>query len=55
MLSRNPTNDQLLELARDLCEAIEGGDLTGEEALKVLGGLRVLLSFLTIPPRNRQH
>jgi hypothetical protein len=55
MMSRSPRNDLLLELARDLCEAIEAGDLTGEEALKVLGGLRVLMSFLKVPPRNQQH
>jgi hypothetical protein len=47
--------ETLLELARELCAVIESGDLTGEEALEALAGIRELLDFLKIPPRNRQH
>jgi hypothetical protein len=39
----------LLELARDLCAVIEHGEMTGEEALEALAGLRALLDLLTIP------
>ena len=45
----------LLELARDLCAAIERGEITGLDGLEALSGLRALLDLLTIPPRNRQH
>jgi hypothetical protein len=45
----------LLELAHDLCAVIERGEITAEEGLEALAGLRGLLDLLTIPPRNRQH
>jgi hypothetical protein len=45
----------LLELARELCAVIERGEITAEEGLEALAGLRALLELLTIPPRHRQH
>jgi hypothetical protein len=45
----------LLELARELCAVIERGEITAEEGLEALTGLRAVLDLLTIPPRHRQH
>ena len=53
-LDEQQHQEMLLELARDLCAVIERGDLTGEEALEALAGLRALMTFLKIAPRNRR-
>jgi hypothetical protein len=37
----------LLELARELCAVIERGEITAEEGLEALAGLRALLDLLT--------
>ena len=45
----------LLEMARDLCAVIERDELTREESLEVLTGLRALLEVLSVPPHDLQH
>jgi hypothetical protein len=42
-------------MARDLCAVIERDELTREESLEVLTGLRALLEVLSVPPHDLQH
>ena len=45
----------LIEMARDLCMAVEDRELSSDEALEVFETLKALLWLVSVPPRAEQH